>query len=89
MSIEVYANIVSLVKNFLEKKISVQIFESDFLKLKRLLGNQAVELNSKASEAIDRIFSAVDRFYPGPNRDEVDLTEHQLFEEVKKWSQFL
>ena len=80
-------DILNLIQEFLENRIDAVTFEDKFLERRREKMQIRAEWdNELLAEGADRIFSAVDRFYPGEERDEIDLDERQLYAEVQHWA---
>ncbi len=90
MKNEICSEILTLIKDFLEKKIDAVTFEEKFLEKRRVkIQRQIGWENEILSEGADRIFSAVDRFYPGEDRDSIELDEKQLYAEVQHWATYM
>lgn len=87
---EMCCEILNLIKDFLEKKIDAATFEENFLEKRRIkIQNQIRWENEILAEGADRIFSAVDRFYPSADRDPMELDAEQLYAEVQHWATYM
>jgi len=76
---------ITSVESYLSKQVEPHEFETTFLSWRRKkIENKEVWADSNISEAMDKIFSAVDRFYDGADPDDIDLTAEHLYEEVSR-----
>lgn len=74
------------VKNFIANEIGAHQFESNFLTHRRAsIANNERWDSSLVSEAMGRIFSAIDRFYDGDEPDDLDIDEKELYKQVCFW----
>ncbi len=75
--------LIESVERYLSRQLGPHEFETAFLSWRRKkIENKEVWFDVKISDAMDGIFSVVDRFYDGEDPDEIDLSADQLYEEV-------
>ncbi|AIN14856.1 bacterial self-protective colicin-like immunity family protein [Yersinia pseudotuberculosis IP 32953] len=76
--------ILEFAKSFINERVSAQVFANAYIELWRIERDQHISLkdDEKLSECLSSIFCLADLYNPDSDREEYELDDKQLYEQV-------